>query len=150
MQSKCWGRQKCAPMREKEKERNLGSLCPREKADTNLFPAKTLAALSQEAVLGLHSYCVQRNRTFCECFAHQRNNSVPPCDANTHHEVWPTVQCYSGFVYTKSVTMSCVNASFHIFAQFHCPEEKAYSFLTSSGVKEFSLPNKQTRKLTAF
>lgn len=76
--------------------------------------------------------------------------SVPPCDANTHHEVWPTVQCYSGFVYTKSMTMSCVKASFHIFAQFHCPEEKAYSFLTSSGVKEFSLPNKQTRKLMAF
>lgn len=69
-------------------------------------------------------------------------HSVPPCDANTHHEAWPTVRCYSGFVYTKSVTMSWVNASFHIFAQLHCPEEKAYSFLTSSGVKEFSLPNK--------
>lgn len=52
MQSKCRCRQKCASMREKEKERNLGSLRLKDQADINLFSAKTLEAMSQEAVFG--------------------------------------------------------------------------------------------------
>lgn len=87
-----WGRQTCASTWEKEKEENLGSLLLRKKADTNLVPAKTLAAPSQEAVLGLHSYCVQRIRTFCECFAHQRNNSLST-SMWCKHPPWALANC---------------------------------------------------------
>lgn len=40
-------RLKRASVREEEKERSLGSLCLQNKADRNLFPVRTLAAMSQ-------------------------------------------------------------------------------------------------------
>lgn len=52
MQTKCQCSHKCASMWEKEKGRNLGSLPLKKKADTNLFSAKTLEAMCQEAVFG--------------------------------------------------------------------------------------------------
>lgn len=129
------------PYERKRKKEILGA-CAREKADTNLLPAET--QLRAKKLSRGFTPTVFRETGLSVSALHIKGitHSVPPCDANTHHEAWPTVRCYSGFVYTKSVTMSWVNASFHIFAQLHCPEEKAYSFLTSSGVKEFSLPNK--------
>lgn len=45
-------RLKRASVREEEKERSLGSLCLQNKADRNLFPVRTLEAMSQEAVSG--------------------------------------------------------------------------------------------------